>query len=126
VLAPQSSRRRAIRVIGALAAAFVIMSAAYVGSAILVPGVVASSEPVHGHLTAHRAVRDRQGRILAWYRPQQTRGYDHVIRLAWRFIESKVPLDSRWGTGLPVHLISSVYDGNTKQGSYWQHNPASL
>ncbi|MCW3045887.1 MAG: hypothetical protein JWO74_171 [Solirubrobacterales bacterium] len=110
----------------ALAAALLTMTVAYTGSAVLVPGVLASSEPVHAHLTTHRAVLDRNGRILSWYAPRQTRGYDHVIRLAWNFIESKVPLDSRWGTGLPVHLVSSVYDGTTKQGSYWQHNPASL
>jgi hypothetical protein len=114
------------RVLRALAAALLVLPVAYTGSAILLPGVLAGAEPVNPHLTTHRAVLDRDGRVLAWYRPDRTRGYDHVVRLGWRFIESKVPRDSRWGTGLPVHLVSSVYDGTTKQGSYWQHNPASL
>jgi hypothetical protein len=94
--------------------------------AALAPGVATSSEPVQRHLTTHRAVRDAKGRVLAWYRPQQRLGYDHVIRLGWRFIERNVPSDRRWKTGLPVHLVSSVFDGASKQGSYWQHNPASL
>ena len=90
----------------ALVAATVTIALASAALTILVPGVLASSEPVQPHLTIHHAVRDREGRILAWYGAQQTRGYDHVIRLAWRFIESKIPRDHRWGTGLPVQVLS--------------------
>ena len=106
--------------------AAVTVTLSYAAWAALAPGVATSSEPVQRHLTTHRAVRDSKGDVLAWYRPQQTLGYDHVLRLDWRFMERKVPSDQRWKTGLPVHLVSSVFDGATKQGSYWQHNPASL
>ncbi|HEV7461813.1 MAG TPA: hypothetical protein VGN78_14845 [Solirubrobacteraceae bacterium] len=77
-------------------------------------------------ILGHKVQRDSHGRILAWNRPQQNGGYDRVLRLAWSFLETRVPADRRWGTGLPVYLVSSVYDGRTGQGSYWQHNPASL
>jgi hypothetical protein len=86
----------------------------------------ADPEFLNPKLRDRPAARDADGRILAWYRPEEQRGYDRVVRLAWDFVERKVPRDRRWGTGLPVYLVSSVYDGRTLQGSYWQHNPASL
>ena len=94
--------------------AAVTVTLSYAAWAALAPGVATSSEPVQRHLTTHRAVRDSKGHVLAWYRPQQTLGYDHVLRLDWRFMERKVPSDQRWKTGLPVHLVSSVFDGATK------------
>jgi hypothetical protein len=84
------------------------------------------AKPAVSRILGHKVQRDSHGRILAWNRPQQNGGYDRVLRLAWSFLESRVPADRRWGTGLPVYLVSSVYDGRTGQGSYWQHNPASL
>lgn len=84
------------------------------------------AKPAVSRILGHTVQRDSHGRILAWHRPKQNRGYDRVLRLAWGFLERKVPRDRRWGTGLPVYLVSSVYDGRTGQGNYWQHNPASL
>jgi hypothetical protein len=81
---------------------------------------------VNAQVPWHPVVLDAQGKLLAWYRPDRTLGYDHVIRLAWDFIEHKVPADDRHGTGLPIYLINSVYDGKTLQASYWQHNPAMV
>jgi hypothetical protein len=98
----------------------------------LLATVVALAEPVSPsrgatpRLLYHAVKRDSQGRLLAWYQPGQNAGYDHVIRLAWRYLERSVAHDRRWHTKLPVYLVSSVYDRDTGQGSYWQHNPASL
>jgi pimeloyl-ACP methyl ester carboxylesterase len=82
------------------------------------------SRPVHELLPWHRAVRDAQGRLLPWYRPQAGLGYDRVLRLGWRFIEQHVPRDPR--TGAKVYLNYAVFDGKTLRGLYWQHNPAFL
>jgi hypothetical protein len=121
------ARLRAARSACAPAAAGVTMALVVTAAAIMSPPpVVTGFRAVQPHLAIHDAVRDGQGRVLAWWKPEQGRGYDHVLRLAWRFIERQVPPDHKWGTGLPVRLVSSVFDGDTKQGSYWQHNPASL
>ena len=81
---------------------------------------------VNAQVPWHSVVLDAQGKLLAWYQPQDNLGYDQVIRLGWDFIEHKVPLDSAHGTRLPIYLINSVYDGKTLQGTYWQHNPAMV
>jgi hypothetical protein len=79
---------------------------------------------VHPLLPWHAAVRDGQGGLLPWYRPDAGLGYDHVLRLGWRFLERRVPKDRR--TGAKVYLHYPVFDGRTLQGRYWQHNPAFL
>jgi hypothetical protein len=70
--------------------------------------------PVNAQLPWQKAVIDSNGRLLAWYHPEKTQGYDNVLRLAWDFIEHKVPNDP--ATGLKVYLVNSVYDDNTLQG----------
>jgi hypothetical protein len=97
-------------------------------SAILLLPVVAPAQDayVNAQVPWHPVVLDAQGKLLAWYQPEKNLGYDHVIRLAWDFIEHKVPLDSKHGTGLKIYLINSVYDATTLQGVYWQHNPAMV
>jgi hypothetical protein len=69
-------------------------------------------------------VLDANGRLLAWYHPERNLGYDRVLRLGWRFLERRVPIDGR--TGKRVYLTYAVFDGDTRQGKYWQHNPAFL
>lgn len=81
---------------------------------------------VNAQLPWHQAVVDSQGRLLAWYEPARNMGYDHVVRLAWDFIEHKVPRDTRGGTGLKIYLVNSVFDDQTQQGVNWQHNPAMV
>lgn len=81
---------------------------------------------VNAQLPWQRAVVDSDGRLLAWYHPEKNQGYDKVMRLAWDFIEHKVPNDTRSGTGLKIYLINSVFNDETLQGSNWQHNPASV
>jgi pimeloyl-ACP methyl ester carboxylesterase len=90
------------------------------------PDSVRAAKPglVHALLPWHRAMRDSQGRLLPWYRPQAGLGYDIVLRLGWRFIEQQVPRDPR--TGAKVYLNYAVFDGKTLRGLYWQHNPAFL
>ena len=94
----------------------------------LVFGAEAADAPwfVNAQLPFHAPVLDSQGKLLAWFEPEQNRGYDEVLRLGWDFIEHKVPVDTRHKTGLKIYLINSVYDGETLQGAYWQHNPAMV
>jgi hypothetical protein len=49
-----------------------------------------------------------------------------VVKLAWDFVEHKVPSDARHKTGLKIYLINAVFDDTTLQGANWQGNPASL
>jgi hypothetical protein len=84
----------------------------------------ASRRPVHPLLPWHRAVVDRRGRLLAWYRPRAGLGYDRVLKLGWDFVERRVPRDPR--TGRKVYLNYAVFDGSSLRGVYWQHNPAFL
>ena len=55
---------------------------------------------VNAQLPWQKAVVDPGGRLLAWYHPEKGQGYDKVLRLAWDFIEHKVPNDP--ATGLKV------------------------
>jgi len=87
---------------------------------------LSAQEYVNAQLPWHAPVVDAQGRLLAWYRPERGLGYDQVVKLAWDFIEHKVPNDTRHGTGLKIYLINSIFDDRTLQGSNWQHNPAMV
>jgi hypothetical protein len=69
---------------------------------------------VNAQLPWQKAVVDVNGRLLAWHHPEKTQGYDKVLRLAWDFIEHKVPNDP--ATGLKVYLLNAVYDDKTLQG----------
>jgi len=104
----------------------VLLAAAAAGA--VTSGVIladAAGPPlVHPLLPWHPAVLDEHGKLLAWYRPHAGLGYDHVLRLGWRFIERRVPRDSK--TGAKVYLLYPVFDERTLQGVYWQHNPAFL
>lgn len=84
------------------------------------------SDHVNAQLIWHPPVVDANSKLLAWHEPLRNRGWDKVLRLGWDFLEHKVPKDTRFGTGLPVYLVNSVFDGDTLQGEYWQHNPAML
>ena len=87
-------------------------------------GPSAPRRPVHPLLPWHRAVLDREGKLLPWYRPGAGLGYDRVLRLGWNFLERRVPRDPR--TGRKVYLNYGVFDGGSLRGVYWQHNPAFL
>ncbi|HWJ31765.1 MAG TPA: hypothetical protein VNR59_05450 [Gaiellaceae bacterium] len=73
--------------------------------------------PLHRLLPWHHAVLDANGRLLAWYRPAANLGYDRVLRLGWRFLESRAH---------ERYLRYAVFDGASLRGVYWQHNPAFL
>ena len=105
-----------------------IRCAALLAAAALWVPAAASTEDayVNAQVPWHPVVLDTRGELLAWYQPEKNLGYDHVIRLGWDFIEHKVPRDSVHGTGLKIYLINSVYDAETLQGVYWQHNPAMV
>jgi hypothetical protein len=92
----------------------------------LAAGSLSAQDYVNAQLPWHAPVLDPQGRLLAWYHPEKNLGYDQAIRLAWDFIEHKVPNDTRHGTGLKIYLINSIFDDQTLQGSNWQHNPAMV
>lgn len=86
-------------------------------------GARAGGDFVNSELPWHDAVVDSQDKLLAWHQPQENLGYDKVLRLAWDFIEHKVPNDPK--TGLKVYLVNAVFDAKTLQGANWQGNPAS-
>ncbi len=87
---------------------------------------LAAADFVNAQLPWHKPVLDAQGRLLAWYRPEVNLGYDKVLHLGWDFLEHKVPIDTRTGTGLKIYLINAVFDPQTLQGTNWQHDPAML
>ena len=78
---------------------------------------------VNSELPWHDAVLDSQGKLLAWYHPEQNLGYDKVMHLGWDYLEHKVPNDPK--TGLKVYLVNAVFDAKTSLGTNWQGNPAS-
>ena len=47
------------------------------------------------------------------------------MHLGWDYLKHKIPTDTTHGTSVKIYLINSVFDPNTQQGTYWQHNPAS-
>jgi hypothetical protein len=85
----------------------------------------ALSAPLFGQqkrVNGHPVVLDTQGKLLSWVTPQE-RAYDHVVKLAWNFIENKVPVETN---GLKVYLVHSTFDPSTLRGTDWPHNPAGL
>jgi hypothetical protein len=108
---------RRLRIAGvALAAAAALALAA--------TGATARPAPLNPQLPWHAAKLDAAGELQPWYRPARGLGYDHVLRLGWRFVESGIPVDRR--TGRRVYLGFAVLDDRTRQGAYWQHDPAEL
>jgi len=81
---------------------------------------------VNAQMPWHNVVQDSQGKLLAWYHADKNLGYDKVLHLTWEFLEHRVPVDTRKGTGLKVYLTFPVFEENNLQGVDYQHNPASL
>jgi len=77
---------------------------------------------VRDRINEHRVVLDTEGKLLAWTIPQ-AQAYDHVMRLGWNFLESKVPIESN---GLKSYLTHSTFDPATLHGTDWPHDPAGL
>jgi hypothetical protein len=102
----------------------VLLVAAAVAGATLIGRSRAGAPPVNAHLPWHAAVVDSRGGLEPWYRPGAGRGFDGVLRAGWTFLERRVPVDRR--AGVRVYLAYAVYDERTLQGTYWQHDPASL
>jgi hypothetical protein len=99
--------------------AFLLSTCLLVASA----SVLYAQNYVNSELPWHDAVLDQGQKLLAWYQPGSNLGYDHVLHLAWDYMEHKAATDPK--TGLKVYLINSTYDAKTGLGGYWQHNPAS-
>jgi hypothetical protein len=100
------------------------LNALLLAAIILLPASSRAAVPVNRELPWHEAQLDGRGALLPWYRPGRNLGYDHVLRLGWRFLETRIPIDRR--AGVKVYLAYAVLDQRTRQGRYWQHNPASL
>jgi hypothetical protein len=90
----------------------------------LVPFPAQAIVPVNRELPWHAVQLDSHGALLPSYKPARGLGYDRVLRLGWQFLETGVPTDRR--AGVKVYLAYAVLDQRTRQGTYWQHNPASL
>lgn len=80
---------------------------------------------VNAQLPYHDAVLDSTDKLLAWYHPEKSLGYDNFVRMDWDFLEHRVPIDALGG--VRVYLLHPVYDIKTLQGktTMWQHNPPS-
>jgi hypothetical protein len=89
----------------------------------LYAGCLQAQDFVNSELPWHAVAIDKQGKLLAWYAPEKSLGYDKVVRLAWDYMEHKAATDPK--TGLKVYLINSVFDSKTGLGNYRQNNPAS-
>ena len=70
----------------------------------------------------HSVVVDNQGKLLSWVRPQD-RAYDHVVRLAWDFLLTKVQVEPN---GLKSYYTYCCVDVASMRGTAWPHNPAGL
>ncbi len=118
---PRKHRRRPLRFFAAAVAtvAAVISSIPSLASAAAAPAA-----PVNSELPWNPVVTDASGGLLAWYKPQQGLGYDQVLRLAWYFLEHKIPDEA--GTDLKTYLVNSNFNGATGQGAYWQSNPSMV
>lgn len=116
--------RRYRRIVVSLTAVTATVAVGISSAPALPSAPAAPAAPVTWDLPWHSAVTDAGGGLLAWYRPQQGLGYDHVLRLGWKFVEHGVP-DSV-GTHLKTYLVNAVFDGTTRQGAYWQSNPSML
>src|SRR5581483_12423597 len=94
-----------------------IFSGAAFAACLTLPWALSAEDVyVNAQVPWHSVVLDGQGRLLAWHQPEKNLGYDKVLHLGWDFIEHKVPVDTRHGTGLKIYLINSVFNGKTLQG----------
>ncbi len=117
--------RRCQALVRLLIAAAATVTAAVVSSTPAVASAAAAAAaPVNSELPWNPAVTDASGRLLAWYKPQQGLGYDHVLGLGWSYLEHGIP--DQAGTDLKSYLVNSVFDGTTGQGAYWQSNPSMV
>ena len=100
---------------------------------VLSSGVIAV--PVEQMICSHKAIRDKQGKILSWYKPDISgAGYVHVCKLASEFIKSGTPADPN--TGKKLYLLYCCFDGPhvKSQDAFdkgmtaggWMHNPACV
>src|SRR5450631_1806563 len=102
---PVRRRHRLVTLIGVVAVSAQALLGAWPAVAIAATAPIPTN-PVNAELPWHTVVVDPQGKLLAWYRPQQHLGYDKALQLGWSFIEHSVPNQS--GTQLKTYLINSV------------------
>ena len=73
-------------------------------------------------LAGHDVVLDREGRLLSWAEPQET-AYGTIARLAWEQLLTGFPVEEN---GFLTWLTYCCFDGETRRGGAWPHNPASF
>ena len=83
-------------------------------------------------LCSHKVYRDREGRILAWFKPDVPgAAYAHVVKLASEFIKS-VPVEP--SSGLKLYMVHADFKGPNQDENYykgtsgtdWMPNPACV
>ena len=104
----------------------------------LIAGITMSasifSQPLPDTICGHKVNRDKEGKILGWYKPELPgMTYDKVVRLASEYIKSGCPVDPSTGKKVFYTHSSIIKDkSNQKEykagltGSKWPHNPAGL
>lgn len=84
-------------------------------------------------ICTHQVYRDANGKILCWYKPAiPGAGYDHVVKLASKFIKSVCPIEPT--TGLKLYFVHADFNGPNQDknfykgssGTDWMHNPACV
>lgn len=87
----------------------------------LLPGL---NIDLHGDelLNGHVVKLDSSGKLLSWL-PSQETAYDQVMRKAWDFLLSAVPVESN---GLKSYFSYCCVDPKSYRGTPWLHNPAGL
>jgi hypothetical protein len=73
-------------------------------------------------LAGHDVVLDASEKLLSWVQPQD-QAYATVVRLAFEQLLDGFPVETN---GLPTWLAYCCFDGQTRHGTAWPHNPACV
>lgn len=74
-------------------------------------------------LDSHVVVLDSAGKIIPWT-ANPNEGYDQVVTLAWNYLLTGVPIDTK--NGKPYYYSYSYMEPATLGPGYGPHNPAGL
>ena len=73
-------------------------------------------------LNTHPVRLDANGKLLSWVQPQEM-AYDRIMRLAWDFLLTSVPVESN---GLKTYFTYCCMDTLGQHSQDWPHDPAMV